>query len=88
MEIEIKNGIIYDTDKSFDEQSQGCQDYFYDIMNTSSPSVVMDSFNRPITETWELSEPLKFYVIERLSVYKKQEPDWHLQSQIIKICEL
>ena len=89
MEIEIKEGVIFDTEKSFDEQSHACQDYFYNIMNTTTASFVFDEFNRPLVETWQLTdEPIKDSVIERISVYQKQEPDWRLQSQTIKIVEL
>lgn len=89
MEIEIKDGVVFDTEKSFDEQSPACQDYFYNIMNETTASVVFDGFNRPLVETWQLTdEPVKDFAVERISVYKKQEPDWHLQSQSIKIVEL
>ena len=89
MIIEIKEGIEFDTDKTFDEQNFECQQYFYDIMNSSTANIVYDSFNRPFVETWELTDkPIKDYCIERISVYQKQEPDWHLQSQTIKIVEL
>lgn len=89
MEIEIKEGVIFDTEKSFDEQSSACQDYFYNVMNETTASIVYDEFNRPLVETWKLTdEPIKDFVIERISVYQKQEPDWHLQSQTIKIVEL
>lgn len=89
MEIEIKDGVIFDTEKSFDEQTSTCQDYFYNVMNETTANVVFDEFNRPLVETWQLTdESIKDYVIERVSVYQKQEPDWHLQSQTIKIVEL
>ena len=89
MEIEIKEGVIFDTDKNFNEQTQECQQYMYGIMDSEQPDIRNDEFNRPIVETWQLTdEPINDSVIERISVYQKQEPDWHLQSQTIKICEL
>ena len=89
MEIEIKEGVIFDTDKSFNEQTQECQQYMYGIMDSEQPDTRNDEFNRPLVETWQLTdEPIKDYVIERISVYQKQEPDWRLQSQTIKIVEL
>ena len=88
MEIEIKESVIFDTDKSFNEQTQECQQYMYGIMNSEQPDIRNDEFNRPIVETWFLRDELKDSVIERISVYQKQEPDWRLQSQTIKIVEL
>ena len=34
MEIEIKDGIIFESEKSFNEQTQECQQYFYGIMDS------------------------------------------------------
>ena len=88
MEIEIKDGIIFDTDKSFSEQTQECQQYLYGIMNSEQPDIRNDDFNRPIVETWFLHDVLKDFAIVRESMYKADEYDWHLQSQTIKIVEL
>ena len=88
MEIEIKEGVIFDTEKSFNEQTQECQNYFYGIMNSEQPDIRNDDFNRPIVETWFMRDVLKDFAIVRESAYQKQEADWHLQSQTIKIVEL
>ena len=85
MIIPITDDISFDTEKTFEEQTPECQTYFYDIMNNTTPDVVKDDFNRPIVETWQLTK-INWQIV-RESVYKKQEYDWHLQSQTIKIVE-
>lgn len=88
MIIEIKDGIVFDTEKSFDEQTFACQNYFYKIMNDEQPNVEYDEFQRPVVEFWRIHGTSYHLEIQRISVYQKQEPDWHLQSQTIKIVEL
>lgn len=85
MIIPITDDIVFDTEKSFDEQECNCQQYFYDIMNNETPKTTYDDFERPVTEIW-LVEKINWLII-RESVYKKQEPDWHLLSQTIKLKE-
>ena len=88
MEIEIKDGIIFDTDKSFSEQTQECQQYLYGIMNSEQPDIRNDGFNRPIVETWFLHDVLKDFAIVRESMYKADEYNWNMTNQTIKIVEL
>jgi len=35
MIIKLPNNAEFDTEKSFDNQTQDCQDYFFEIMNAS-----------------------------------------------------
>ena len=88
MEIEIKDGVIFDTKKSFNEQTQECQNYFYGIMDSEQPDTRNDDFNRPIVETWFLRDELKNFAIVRESMYKAEEYDWNMINQTIKVVEL
>ena len=88
MEIEIKEGVIFDTEKSFNEQTQECQQYFYGIMDSEQPDIRNDDFNRPIVETWFLRDELKDFAIVRESTYKADEYNWNMTNQTIKIVEL
>ena len=88
MEIKINDIITFDTTKSVSEQTQECQDYFYNIMNSEQPDTRNDDFNRPIVETWFLRDELKDFAIVRESTYKADEYDWIMTNQIIKIVEL
>ena len=88
MEIEIKEGVIFDTEKSFNEQTQECQQYFYGIMDSEQPDIRNDDFHRPIVETWFLSDVLKDFAIVRESMYKADEYNWNMTNQTIKIVEL
>ena len=83
MEIEIKNGVIFDIEKKFTEQTQECQQYFYDIMNSEQPDIRNDDFNRPIVETWFMRDELKDFAIVREYVYKED-----MTNQNIKVVEL
>ena len=88
MEIEIKEGVILDTEKSLNEQTQECQQYLYGIMNSEQPDIRNDDFNRPIVETWFLHDVLKDFAIVRESMYKADEYNWNMTNQTIKIVEL
>ena len=88
MEIEIKEGVIFDTEKSFNEQTQECQQYLYGIMNAEQPDIRNDDFNRPKVETWFLRDVLKDFAIVRESMYKADEYNWNMTNQTIKIVEL
>ena len=88
MEIEIKDGIIFETDKSFNEQTQECQNYFYGIMDGEQQDIRNDDFNRPIVETWFMRDELKDFAIVRESTYKADEYDWNMTNQTIKVVEL
>ena len=83
MEIEIKNGVIFDIEKKFTEQTQECQQYFYCIMNSEQPDIRNDDFNRPIVETWFMRDELKDFAVVRESVYKED-----MTNQNIKVVEL
>ena len=83
MEIEIKNGVIFDIEKKFTEQTQECQQHFYDIMNSEQPDIRNDDFNRPIVETWFMRDELKDFAVVRESVYKED-----VTNQNIKVVEL
>ena len=88
MEIEIKESVIFDTDKSFNEQTQECQQYMYGIMDSEQPDTRNDEFNRPIVETWFMRDELKDFAIVRESTYKSDEYNWNMTNQTIKIVEL
>ena len=88
MEIEIKDGIIFDTTKSVSEQTQECQNYFYGIVDSEQQDTRNDDFNRPIVETWFMRDELKDFAIVRESTYKADEYDWNMTNQTIKIVEL
>ena len=88
MEIEIKEGVIFDTDKSFNEQTQECQQYLYGIMDSEQQDTRNDEFNRPVVETWFMRDELKDFAIVRESTYKADEYNWNMTNQTIKIVEL
>ena len=88
MEIEIKEGVTFDTTKSVNEQTQECQNYFYGIMDSEQQDTRNDEFNRPIVETWFMRDELKDFAIVRESTYKADEYDWNMTNQTIKIVEL
>ena len=88
MEIEIKESVIFDTDKSFNEQTQECQNYFYGIMDSEQQGTRNDEFNRPIVETWFMRDELKDFALVRESTYKADEYDWNMTKQTIKVVEL
>ena len=88
MIIEIKQGVEFDTEKSFEEQSFECQQYLYGIMNSEQPDIRNDDFNRPIVETWFLRDALKDFAIVRESAYKADEYNWVMNNQTVKIVEL
>lgn len=85
MIIPITEDINFDTEKSFEEQDTNCQEYLYNIMNEETPETTLDDFNRPIIEKWLVTK-INWLII-RESIYKKQEPDWHLLTQTIKLQE-
>ena len=88
MEIEIKEGVIFDTDKSFNEQTQECQQYMYGIMDSEQQDTRNDEFNRPVVETWFMRDELKDFAIVRESTYKADEYNWNMTNQTIKVVEL
>ena len=88
MEIKINDTVTIDTVKTFNEQTQECQQYFYGIMNSEQPDIRNDDFNRPIVETWFMRDELKDFAIVRESTYKADEYNWNMTKQTIKIVEL
>ena len=88
MEIEIKEGVNFDTEKSFDEQTQECQQYLYGIMDSEQPDIRNDDYNRPIVETWFMRDELKDFAIVRESTYMADEYNWNMTNQTIKVVEL
>ena len=88
MEIKINDTVTIDTVKTFNEQTQECQNYFYGIMDSEQPDIRNDDFNRPIVETWFMRDELKDFAIVRESTYKADEYNWNMTNQTIKIVEL
>ena len=88
MEIIIDDKITIDTSKSFNEQTQECQNYFYGIMDSEQQDTRNDEFNRPIVETWFMRDELKDFAIVRESTYKAEEYNWNMTNQTIKVVEL
>ena len=88
MEIKINDTVTIDTVKTFNEQTQECQNYFYGIMDSEQPDIRNDDFNRPIVETWFMRDELKDFAIVRESTYKADEYNWNMTNQTIKVVEL
>ena len=88
MEIKINDTVTIDTVKTFNEQTQECQQYFYGIMDSEQPDIRNDDFNRPIVETWFMRDELKDFAIVRESTYKAEEYNWNMTNQTIKVVEL
>ena len=88
MEIKINDTVTIDTVKTFNEQTQECQNYFYGIIDSEQPDIRNDDFNRPIVETWFMRDELKDFAIVRESTYKADEYNWNMTNQTIKIVEL
>jgi hypothetical protein len=82
MIIILPNNAEFDTELTFDNQAQDCQDYFFDVMNTSEPTTVVDSFNRPLKQTWEVLS-IGFQVA-RITEYATQSGDWNFKNQYHK----
>ena len=79
MEIILPNKSIFNTEKSFDNQTQDCQDYFFEVMNASEPTTIVDDFNRPLTQSWEVLA-IGFEVV-RITEYATQCGDWNFKNQ-------
>ena len=79
MEIILPNKSIFNTEKAFDNQTQDCQDYFFEVMNASEPTTIVDDFNRPLTQTWEVNS-IGFEVV-RITEYETQSGDWNFKNQ-------
>ena len=46
MEIKLPNKAIFDTELQFENQTQECQAYFFEVMNSTESVDVFDSFDR------------------------------------------
>ena len=79
MIIKLPNNAEFDTEKSFDNQTQDCQDYFFEIMNASEPTTIVDSFKRPLKQTWDVNA-IGFQVA-RITEYATQCGDWNFSNQ-------
>ena len=79
MEIELPNKAIFNTEKEFDNQTQDCQDYFYEVMNANEPTTIVDDFQRPLNQTWEVNS-IGFEVV-RVTEYATQCGDWIFKNQ-------
>ena len=54
MEIKLPNNAIFDTELQFENQTQECQAYFFEVMNASEPATVLDDYQRPLKQTWNV----------------------------------
>ena len=79
MIIKLPNNAEFDTEKSFDNQTQDCQDYFFEVMNASEPITIEDSFKRPLKQTWNI-DAIGFQV-SRITEYATQCGDWDFSNQ-------
>lgn len=82
MTIKLPNNAEFDTDLDFDNQTQDCQAYFFDVMNASEPTTIVDDFNRPLKQTWNV-DAIGFQVA-RITEYATQCGDWNFSNQYHK----
>ena len=79
MEIILPNKAIFDTEIQFDNQTQECQAYFFDVMNASEPTTIEDSFKRPLKQTWTV-DSIGFEV-SRITEYSHDSDSWNFDKQ-------
>ena len=79
MIIKLPNNAEFNTELTFDNQTQDCQDYFFEIMNASEPTTIEDSFKRPLKQTWNVNA-IGFQV-SRITEYATQGGDWNFSNQ-------
>ena len=79
MEIILPNKAIFDTELQFDNQTQECQAYFFDVMNASEPTTIEDSFKRPLKQTWTV-DSIGFEV-SRITEYSHDSDSWNFDKQ-------
>lgn len=79
MIIILPNKAIFDTELQFDNQEQDCQNYFFEVMNASEPTTIVDEFHRPIKQSW-IVDAIGFSVT-RISEYQDNSDAWTLQHQ-------
>ena len=68
MEITLPNKAVFDTELQFENQTQDCQSYFFEVMNASEPTTIVDEYNRPLKQTWVV-DAIGFEV-SRISEYQ------------------
>jgi len=83
MIIELPNKAIFDTELQFENQTQDCQDYFFEVMNASEPTTVVDSFQRPLTQTWEVNAI--GFEVTRITEYTHSSTAWNFNKQYHEI---
>ena len=79
MEIILPNKAIFDTEISFENQTQDCQAYFFEVMNASEPITIVDSFQRPLNQTWNVNAI--GFDVSRITEYENQSGDWNFKTQ-------
>lgn len=79
MIIKLPNNAEFDTDLDFDNQTQDCQAYFFDVMNASEPTTIVDDFNRPLKQTWNVNAI--GFDVSRITEYATQCGDWNFSNQ-------
>ena len=79
MEIILPNESIFDTEIQFENQTQECQAYFFEVMNASEPTTIVDDFNRPLKQTWNV-DAIGFQV-SRITEYNHSSTAWNFDKQ-------
>lgn len=79
MEIILPNKAIFDTEISFENQTQDCQSYFFEVMNASEPITIADEYNRPLKQTWNVNSI--GFDVSRITEYENQSGDWNFKTQ-------
>ena len=79
MEIILPNKAIFDTEISFENQTQDCQAYFFEVMNASEPTTIVDEYNRPLKQTWNVNAI--GFDVSRITEYENQSGDWNFKTQ-------
>lgn len=79
MEIILPNKAIFDTEIQFENQTQECQAYFFEVMNASEPTTIEDSFKRPLKQTWNV-DAIGFEV-SRITEYSHDSDSWNFDKQ-------
>ena len=79
MEITLPNKAIFDTELQFENQTQECQAYFFEVMNASEPATVLDDYQRPLKQTWNV-DSIGFEV-SRITEYSHDSDSWNFDKQ-------
>ena len=83
MIIKLPNNAEFNTDLDFDNQTQDCQEYFFEIMNESEPTTIVDDFQRPLKQTWNV-DAIGFQVA-RITEYTHSSTAWNFDKQYHEI---